>query len=81
MLSSGEDGGVLMMAEPSSSPPSPRISVKELEEILCCKQEELEQCQCCVDELNCRIRKMNVVGFCLEYIVFSPLLSSSKHNM
>lgn len=30
--SSGEDGGVLMMADPRSSPPSPRMSVKELEE-------------------------------------------------
>lgn len=30
--SSGEDGGVLMMAEPRSSPPSPSRSVKELEE-------------------------------------------------
>jgi len=33
--------------------------IKELEQALCCKEQELEQCSHCVDELNCRIRKMN----------------------
>lgn len=38
--------------------------IKELEQALCVKEEEVEQCQCCVDELNARIRKMNTSNAC-----------------
>uniref|UniRef100_A0A0B6YTA8 Uncharacterized protein n=1 Tax=Arion vulgaris TaxID=1028688 RepID=A0A0B6YTA8_9EUPU len=36
--------------------------IKELEAALCVKEEELEQCRCCVDDLNATIRQLNTSG-------------------
>ncbi|KAH9507584.1 hypothetical protein Btru_051519 [Bulinus truncatus] len=33
--------------------------VKELENQLCLREQELEQCQCCIEELNAKIRALN----------------------
>ncbi|CAL1548094.1 unnamed protein product, partial [Lymnaea stagnalis] len=36
--------------------------IKELENMLCIKEEQLEQCQQCIDELNSKIRALNTTG-------------------
>ncbi|XP_059142817.1 coiled-coil domain-containing protein 18-like [Physella acuta] len=40
--------------------------IKELEGQLCIKEQELEQCQCCIEELNAKIRALNTKGGCAE---------------